>query len=115
MIIAEIGSVHDGDIKKALTLVRSASKAGADLIKFQMHIAEEETLVDAPSPSYFTKEKRFDYFKRTAFSLKEWKLIKKECEKFGKEFLCSPFSERAIDYLEILKVKKEDLQIMSNS
>lgn len=106
MIIAEIGSVHDGDIKKALTLVRSASKAGADLIKFQMHIAEEETLVDAPSPSYFTKEKRFDYFKRTAFSLKEWKLIKKECEKFGKEFLCSPFSERAIDYLEILKVKK---------
>jgi len=106
MIIAEIGSVHDGDIKKALTLVKSASKAGADLIKFQMHIAEEETLVDAPSPSYFTKEKRFDYFKRTAFSLKEWKLIKKECEKFGKEFLCSPFSEKAIDYLEILKVKK---------
>ncbi len=106
MIIAEIGSVHDGNIKKALNLVKSASRSGADVIKFQMHIADEETLVDAPSPSYFNKEKRFDYFKRTAFSLLEWKKIKKLCENLGKEFLCSPFSEKAVDYLETLKVKK---------
>ena len=106
MIIAEIGSVHDGDINKALTLVKRASSSGADVIKFQMHIADEETLIDAPSPSYFKKERRFDYFKRTAFSLKNWKRIKKFCEKLGKEFLCSPFSEKAVDHLEILKVKK---------
>ena len=106
MIIAEIGSVHDGDINKALALVKSASNSGADVIKFQMHIADEETLIDAPSPSYFKKEKRFDYFKRTAFTLKNWKRIKKFCEKLGKEFLCSPFSEKAVDQLEILKVKK---------
>ena len=31
---------------------------------------------------------------------------KKFCEKLGKEFLCSPFSEKAVDHLEILKVKK---------
>lgn len=105
MIIAEIGSVHDGDINKAFALIKSASRSGADVIKFQMHIADEETLVDAPSPSYFNKEKRFDYFKRTAFSLKNWKRIKRLCEKLGKEFLCSPFSEKAIDYLEDLRVK----------
>ncbi len=106
MIIAEIGSVHDGDINKAITLVKRASSAGADVIKFQMHIADEETLIDAPSPSYFNKEKRFDYFKRTAFSLKNWRRIKNLCEKLGKEFLCSPFSEKAIDHLENLNVKK---------
>ena len=106
MIIAEIGSAHDGDINKALALVKRASSSGADIIKFQMHIADEETLIDAPSPSYFKKEKRFDYFKRTAFTLKNWKRIKKFCEKLGKEFLCSPFSEKAVDQLEILKVKK---------
>jgi len=106
IIIAEIGSVHDGDINKAFALVKSAASSGVDIIKFQMHIAEEETLMDAPSPSYFKKEKRFDYFKRTAFSLKDWKKIKKLCEKLGKEFLCSPFSEKAIDHLESLKVKK---------
>ena len=70
-----------------------------------MHIADEETLIDAPSPSYFKKEKD-DYFERTAFSLEEWKKIKKFCEKLGREFLCSPFSEKAIDHLEALKVKK---------
>ncbi len=106
MIIAEIGSVHDGDIKKAIALIKSASNSGADLIKFQMHIADEETLIDAPSPSYFKKEKRYDYFERTAFSLEEWKKIKKFCEKLGREFLCSPFSEKAIDHLEALKVKR---------
>lgn len=105
-IIAEIGSVHDGNINKAIALIKSAASSGADVIKFQMHIAEEETLIDAPSPSYFKKEKRFDYFKRTAFSLKEWEIIKKLCEKLGKEFLCSPFSEKAVDHLEILKVKR---------
>ena len=52
MIIAEIGSVHDGDINKALALVKSASNSGADVIKFQMHIADEETLIDAPSPLF---------------------------------------------------------------
>ena len=106
MIIAEIGSVHDGDIKKAIALIKSASNSGADLIKFQMHIADEETLIDAPSPSYFKNEKRYDYFERTAFSLEEWKKIKKFCEKLGREFLCSPFSEKAIDHLEALKVKR---------
>ena len=34
-----------------------------------MHIADKETLKDAPGPSYFKKEKRYDYFKRTAFSI----------------------------------------------
>ena len=56
MIIAEIGSVHDGDLKLALRLVRDA-KCGVNIVKFQMHIAEEETLKNAPSPGYFNKEK----------------------------------------------------------
>ena len=72
-IIAEIGSTHDGKIDLALKSIKKAAKCGADIIKFQMHIAEEETLKDAPGPSYFKKEKRYDYFKRTAFSIENWK------------------------------------------
>ena len=52
-IIAEIGSVHDGNLKLALKLVKKAADCGADIIKFQMHIPEHETLINAPSPSYF--------------------------------------------------------------
>ncbi len=104
-IIAEIGSVHDGNLSLALRLIKSASDCGADIIKFQMHIPEYETLVDAPSPSYFNKEDRFTYFKRTSFKLSQWIKIKSYCEKLGKEFLCSPFSIEAIELLEKLKVK----------
>ena len=72
MIIAEIGSVHDGKLNLALKLIRKSISSGADAVKFQMHISEEETLRNAPSPSYFNKENRYDYFKRT-FNFNQWK------------------------------------------
>ncbi len=104
-IIAEIGSTHDGNIKIAIKSIKAAAKAGADIIKFQMHIAEEETLKNAPNPPYFKKEKRFDYFKRTQFSFENWKTIMSECKKNKVEFLCSPFSIKAVEILEKLNTK----------
>ena len=59
-IIAEIGSTHDGKIDLALKSIRKAAKCGADIVKFQMHIANEESLRNAPNPSYFKKEKRWE-------------------------------------------------------
>ena len=35
-IIAEIGINHDGSFKKAIKLIDSAKKAGADIVKFQI-------------------------------------------------------------------------------
>ena len=52
-IIAEIGSVHDGKINLAIQLIKLATKCGVDIVKFQMHLAEHETLKKAPSPKYF--------------------------------------------------------------
>jgi len=104
-IIAELGSVHDGKLYMVKRLIKSAAKAGADIIKFQMHIADEETLINAPSPSYFISENRYDYFKRTAFKFSDWKKIIKYCKLNKVDFLCSPFSEKAVNILEKLKVK----------
>ncbi len=104
-IIAEIGSVHDGKLNLAFKLIRKAASSGADIIKFQMHISEYETLKNAPSPKYFNKEDRYSYFKRTSFDLLDWKKIKKYCEQNDTEFLCSPFSTEAVDLLEKLNVK----------
>ena len=76
-IIAEIVSVHDGSFGNAKKLVELAAKCGANVVKFQTHIADSETIINAPNPSYFNDEKRYDYFKRTSFNFEEWKeLIK---------------------------------------
>mgnify|MGYP001416810044 CR=1 FL=1 len=56
MIIAEIGSVHDGSLGNAKKLVNIAKSSGASFVKFQMHFAEEETLKNALSPKYFSEE-----------------------------------------------------------
>ena len=103
-IIAEIGSVHDGNLRLAYKLIKKAASCGADIIKFQMHIPDYETLKNAPSPKYFNKEDRYSYFKRTAFKFSEWEKIKKYCEKYNTEFLCSPFSIEAVDLLEKINV-----------
>ena len=99
-LIAEIGSVHNGSYKKAIKLIELAKLVGADIVKFQMHIAEEETLKNAPSPDYFKKESRFNYFKRIEFSVNEWIKLYKFSKKKKIKFMVSPFSIKAIDILE---------------
>jgi N,N'-diacetyllegionaminate synthase len=99
-IIAEIGSVHDGSLGNALKAVEAVAACGADVVKFQTHIAEAETLADAPMPSYFKGEPRMDYFRRTAFSLPQWRQIMQHCLEHGLGFLSSPFSLEAVDLLE---------------
>jgi N,N'-diacetyllegionaminate synthase len=99
-VIAEIGSVHDGSLGNALALIDAAAAAGADAVKFQTHIAEAETLPDAPAPAYFNAESRVEYFRRTAFTLAQWKTLKARCDERGVMFLSSPFSGEAVDLLE---------------
>ncbi len=99
-IIAEFGMLHEGSLGNACAMASVANECGADAVKFQTHIAEAETLQNAPMPSFFSGEPRWDYFKRTAFSLEQWKALKTHCDKIGIEFMSSPFSIEAVDLLE---------------
>jgi N,N'-diacetyllegionaminate synthase len=99
-IIAEVGSVHDGSLGNALCLIDAAVECGVDAVKFQTHIAEAETLPDAPMPPFFKGEPRFEYFKRTGFTLEQWQRLKERCDQRSVMFLSSPFSEAAVDLLE---------------
>ncbi|PPR79217.1 MAG: N,N'-diacetyllegionaminic acid synthase [Alphaproteobacteria bacterium MarineAlpha2_Bin1] len=103
-IIAEIGSVHDGSFGNACKLIEAAAEVGADVVKFQTHIANEETLKNAPSPSYFTDEDRYSYFERTSFSLNQWAKLKEIANKNNLSFLSSPFSIKAVDILESINI-----------
>jgi N,N'-diacetyllegionaminate synthase len=104
LIIAEIGSVHDGSLGNAMRLVDAATQCGADAVKFQLHIADAETLRGAPAPGYFTAEPRFEYFQRTSFTFDQWQKLKTHCDASKVTFLCSPFSEAAVELLERLGV-----------
>jgi N,N'-diacetyllegionaminate synthase len=104
-IVAEIGNTHEGSLGLAKCFLKAASECGVDAVKMQTHIFEAESLLDAPTPTYFTDESRKKYFERTAFSIKEWKDLKRYCEDELKiDFFTSPFSLEAVDMLEDIGV-----------
>ena len=103
-LIAEIGSTHDGSLGNAKCLIDAAAECRVDAVKFQTHIAEAETLPNAPMPPYFTGEPRFAYFKRTAFTEVQWIELKAHAENQGLIFLSSPFSIEAVELLEKIGV-----------
>ena len=105
-MIAEIGSVHDGSYGNARHLIATAARCGADAVKFQTHIAAAETLRDAPMPSFFKGEPRFEYFERTGFSPEQWQGLRDACTEHGVEFLSSPFSVEAVALLESVHVDR---------
>ena len=98
-IIAELGMTHDGSFGQAEAMIKAAAECGVDAVKLQTHISEAETIHNAPQPPYFKAEPRYEYFKRTAFTMDQWKDLK-ECARENKvEFISSPFSIEAIKFL----------------
>lgn len=98
-IIAEVGSVHDGSFGNATNLIKVAKECGANAVKFQTHIADEETLKDALNPTYFKDENRYEYFQRTSFSKDKLIKLKNYARKIGINFFSSPFSIKALNLL----------------
>jgi N-acetylneuraminate synthase len=106
LVVAEVGSVHDGSFGNAKHLIETAKQCGADIVKFQTHIAAAETLRDAPMPPYFRGEPRYEYFERTAFSRDQWSELKRHCDDHFIEFMSSPFSIEAVELLEAIGVSR---------
>ena len=105
IIIAELGSVHDGSFGNCLKLIKCAKQNGASIVKMQHHISEEETLKNAPNPKYFRSENRYEYFNRISFSKDQWSKIIKFCKKLKIDFMCSVFSVSSFEFLIKLGVK----------
>jgi len=105
-LIAEIAQAHDGSLGILHSYIDAVAKTGVQAIKFQMHIAEAESSIHEPFRVQFSKEDatRFAYWKRMEFSIAQWKDIKKHCDEVGLDFICSPFSNLAVDWLEEIGV-----------
>ena len=106
-VIVEIGINHEGDMRKAKRMVDDAAKAGAECVKFQSHVVEDE-MVESQAKKVVpghTKENIWDIIARCAFSEKEEIELKEYVESKGMIYLCTPFSRAAADRLHRMKVK----------
>ena len=107
-IIAEIGQAHDGSLGILHSYIDALAETGVDAVKFQTHIAEAESSKFEPFRTKFSyvDKTRYDYWKRMEFNLAQWKGIKEHCDELGIEFMSSPFSNKAVDLLEELEIKR---------
>ncbi|UOK43791.1 MULTISPECIES: N-acetylneuraminate synthase family protein [Flavobacterium] len=106
-LIAEIGQAHEGSLGILHSYIDALATTGVQAIKFQMHIAEAESSIHEPFRVKFSleDETRYDYWERMGFTLDQWKGIKAHCDEVGLDFICSPFSNLAVDWLEDIGVK----------
>jgi N,N'-diacetyllegionaminate synthase len=107
-LIAEIGQAHEGSLGILYSYIDALAQTGVDAVKFQMHIAEAESSTHEPFRVQFSLEDktRFEYWERMGFSLEQWKGIKQHCDSVGLDFICSPFSNLAVDWLEEMGVEQ---------
>lgn len=99
-IIAEIGINHNGDINKAIDIAKKAIDCGADIIKHQTHIVDDEYSYHAkkvkPGNSHLSI---YQIMKKCSLSEEhEFKLME-YVKKRGKTFISTPFSKKAVDRL----------------
>ena len=106
-IIAEVGQSHEGKISKVFKYIDEISKTGVDAIKFQTHIAEEESTLDEPFRKNFNFKikNRYEYWKSVEFTFDQWKKIKNYTEKKNLIFLTSVFSIKAAHMMKKIGIK----------
>lgn len=98
-IIAEAGDNHMGCVETAKEMALLAKIAGADAIKFQHHLPEQEMLPDVPMSDNM-REPLFDFLKKNALTVDDHASIKNYCDSLGIQYLCTPFSYAAALELE---------------
>lgn len=92
LIIAEIGTSHEGDENKAFALIDAAVEAGADAVKFQWVYADEilhpdTGFVKLPAGNI----PLYDRFKQLECSVSFYKKMLDYAHSKGVQFVCSPF------------------------
>lgn len=100
-IIAEVAQAHDGSLGTAHAYIDAIAEAGADAVKFQTHIASEESTLDEEFRIKFSHEDktRYDYWKRMEFTEGQWADLASHVRERDLVFLSSAFSVRAVEML----------------
>ena len=105
--IADIGANHDGDLKRAIELIRLAKLAGADAAKFQNFRAPKivseygfKHLGDQLSHQAKWKKSVFEVYEDASIPFGWTPTLKEACEEFNIHYFSSPYDCDAIDMLD---------------
>jgi sialic acid synthase SpsE len=105
--IADIAANHDGDLKRAVELIRLAKLAGADAAKFQNFRAPKivsdfgfKALGGQLSHQAKWKKSVFEVYKDASIPFEWTPTLKEACDKFGIHYFSSPYDSEAIEMLD---------------
>ena len=105
LVIAEIGINHGGSLKIAFEMVDAAHKAGAEVIKHQTHVVEDEMTSEAKSVIPGNSDKSiYQIMEECALNEEDEVSLKEHVESRGKIFISTPFSRAAAERLERMGV-----------
>ncbi len=102
-IIAEACDNHLGDMDVAKEMALQSKLAGADAVKYQHHLPEEEMLPDVPMSDNFDIP-LFEFLKKHALKLDDHAQLIDYCREIGILYMCTPFSYAAAKELNGLGI-----------
>ncbi len=105
LVIVEIGINHEGSLKTAFEMVDAAYRSGAEVIKHQTHVVEDEMSKAAKKviPGNASVS-IYEIMERCALNEEDEIKLKEYVESKGMIFLSTPFSRAAADRLERMGV-----------
>ena len=106
LVIPEIGINHNGSLETAFKIVDAAKRAGAEIIKHQTHIPEDEMSSEAKLIKPGNSNKNiYDIISETCLNEEDEFKLYKYVKKKNMIFLSTPFSRAAVDRLIKFGVK----------
>ena len=106
LIVAEIGINHFGSLKLAKKIVDCAKKTGAEAVKVQIHLPDEEMSEEAKKIKPGNSNVNiYEIIKRNSLSLREEKSLKNYIEKKKLIYIATPFSYKAAKWLNDNNIK----------
>lgn len=106
-IIAEIGINHNGSLKKAMKLVKSARNAGCDCVKFQKRTPElcvpkDQWNIERDTP--WGRMSYIEYRHKVELSVSDYEQIDEYCRKKGIDWTASCWDEESVDFINAFDV-----------
>ena len=100
IVFAEIGINHEGSLDLAISMVDAAIDAGAEIIKHQTHIIEDEMSNEAKLVIPGNADVSiYEIMDRCALSERDERALMEHVHQRGSIFISTPFSRAAVDRL----------------